>query len=229
MPAPVRDPGRIPGKVFIDNCVTIRLFWELANKKIAFNVLHASYVSEPPLTEAYVEALQTTIEGALNTSTWPTSLDVETRLKAVGIRDMRDTGDGTGLAEWVSSGGGVPGTGIAGGPLPFQLAFVVSLKTGFAGQANRGRVYLPGLHSSCMTSDGLIDDGDKNSAVNFIKGIRDSIDNQGLTLCIAHPARQAYTGRDDTPHPARASGTVPVTNIVALDNTFDTQRLRARI
>lgn len=228
MPAPVRDPGRIPGKVFIDNCVAIRLFWKLANGKIAFNVLHASYVATPPLTEAYVEALQTTIEGALNTSTWPTSLDVETKLQAVGIRDMREDQPDVGLAEWVSSGGGVNGTGVGGGPLPFQLAFVVSLKTGFAGQANRGRVYLPGLHSSCMTTDGLIDDGDKNSAVNFIKGIRDSIDNQGLTLCIAHPARQAYTGRDGTAHPARDADTVAVTNIVALDNTFDTQRLRAR-
>lgn len=229
MPAPIRDLGHIPGPIFIPDCVAVRLYWKIPNGKTIFNVLHASYDTIPGLSEEFVETLQTAVEGALNTSGWLTSLDTETVLAKVGIRDMREVSAGTGLSEWVSSGGGVPGTAVGGGPMPPQIAFVVSLKTGLAGQANRGRIYLPGINTGTQDPNGLMKGPNADSAVTFIRNVRTAMTAQNLTMCIAHPARQAYTGRDGADHAARDAGTVPVSNIVSLDNVYDTQRLRARV
>lgn len=227
MPAPIRDLGHIPGPIFIPNCCAVRLYWKIPNGKTVFNVLHASYEGIPGLSEEFVEGLQTDIEAALQTSGWLSSMDTETVLAKIGIRDMRDVGGGTGLSEWVSSGGGVPGTATGGGPMPAQIAFVVSLKTGLAGQANRGRVYLPGINTTTQDPNGLMKGPNGDSAVQFIRNVRGALTDSGLTLAIAHPARQHYVGRNGQDHPARDADTVAVTNIVSLNLVYDTQRLRA--
>jgi len=48
--------------------------------------------------------------------------------------------------------------GATGGRMPNQVAAVVSLRTGFSGRRNRGRMYLP-LNEVALGADGNIDSG----------------------------------------------------------------------
>jgi hypothetical protein len=223
---PVMDPGRIPGPVFIASAEAIKLHWVLANQKAATNVLHAKYTSFPTDVATFVNALFTGVKNAFTTSGLPGSLDVGTSLQAVSIRNLAPITGGYGWAENRSTGTASPGTAVGGTPLPYQVSFVVSLKTGFSGQANRGRVYIPGFNSSAIANDGTCEEEAADNCVQFIQGISDYLDGVGHELSIAQPARQAYEGLTGTAHPAREARLQPVTSITRINLHWDTQRLR---
>jgi hypothetical protein len=229
MAGPIQDPGHIPGPVFINGVAAIRLFWRLKNGKLAFNVLHGKIEGSPITTQAAVDTLFTNIKGALSDSGLLAALDVETILQKVGYRNMSSDSPGVGYAEIISAGTEMPGTASGGSSLPAQIALVVSLRTAFSGQANRGRCYLGGFNTGAQDLAGRVQGGVADNAVDFLEGVQSALDTAGHQLCIAQPARKAYVGRTGTNHPARDADSVPVTNIVVLNNVWDTQRLRSRI
>lgn len=221
------DDGHIPGPVFIPNCAAIRLFWDLPNGKRATNVLHAQHTGSPPQTQTAVNALYTAVAAALTASGLAAALANTTELVGVGVRKMDNNGFGEGFAEMGSNLGATPGTGGTNA-LPANVSFVVTLRTGLSRQANRGRVYLPGfIEETNMAPGGIASDEAKNAAVDFIGRISNAFTSASMTLCIAHPARKSYTGSTGTSHPARSAGTVPVTSILALNNVWDSTRLRS--
>jgi hypothetical protein len=156
----------------------------------------------------------------------PGGLDVETQLSAVSIRNLAQSGEGFGFAENRSSGTSAVGTAAGGTPLPPQIAFVVSLKTGFSGQANRGRVYIPGWNTAACDNEGDCTEEQGDNCVQFIQGIRTYLAGVGHTLAIAQPARKAYEGLTGTQHPARAANLQAVTSVTRINLHWDTQRLR---
>ena len=226
---PILDLGRIPGPVFIDNAAAIKLHWILPNNKAATNVLHVRYTSAPAMTEAFVNGLQTDANTALTSSGLLSALDTETQLTAVSIRNLAQDPSGAGFAENRSNAAGVSGTAVGGQPMPHQIAFVVSLKTGFSGQANRGRVYIPGWNSGASDSEGDCQQAHAVNAVEFIQNFRTSLAGRGLTLAIAQPARKAYEGWTGTLHAARTARLKDVTSVTYLNLHWDTIRLRARL
>lgn len=219
------DPGHIPGPVFIPNCVSLRLIWQLPNGKTASNVLHASYTVQPARTQAFLNTIFTMVSTAFTASSHSNSLHTSCSLTAVGIRDMAQTTPAGGYGELLSNLAAVPGAGT-GDPLPANVSFVVSLKTGGRGQANRGRVYLPGFTEATNGATGQISDAARNAAVDFLGRIDAGLTTNNLELAIAHPARQAYTGATGAQIPARSAGTVQVTGIVAPNLVWDSTRLR---
>jgi len=230
MPALIRDPGHVAGSVYIQSVVAIRLFWTLSNGKTAFNVLHARYGTAPAFSQAFANSVFTSVAGALNSSNLDTYLDVQTKLAHVGVRNMASQGTPpVGFSEWVSDVTPVSGQAVGGGPMPPQIALVVSLKSGFSGQANRGRVYIPGWNNTADTGNGLAKQEAADAAVDFIQALKDAAFGNSLSLCIAQPARQAYEGRTGVTHPARSSGSQLVNGIVSLNNRWETQRLRAAL
>jgi hypothetical protein len=224
-----QDLGHIPGPVIIQNCAAVRLFWDLPNGKRAYNVLHASYVSGMPFTQTVVNNLFGGITAGFASSALAPFLEERTKLVAVGCRDLNVSGQGFGFTEVVSNTAGVQGSDSSGNSLPPQVALVVSLKSLYARQANRGRVYLGGFSAFAADADGRAKDTLKTAATAFIQSVASALDAQGLDLCIAHPARAAYTGRTGVQYPARNAGFVSVTAIGVQNNVFDTQRLRASV
>lgn len=221
------DEGHIPGPVFIPNCAAIRLLWDLPNGKRATNVLHATHTGSPPSTQTAVNALYTAISTALTSSGLAAALANTTDLVGVGVRNMADNGSGQGFSEATSNLGATPGTGGTNA-LPPNVSFVVTLRTGLSRQANRGRVYLPGfVEETNNAPGGIITDTAKNAAVDFIGRVSAALTAASMTLCIAHPARKSYQGDTGTQHPARSAGTVTVTSILALNNIWDSTRLRS--
>lgn len=98
---------------------------------------------------------------------------------------------------------------------PPQCAVVVSLLTGLAGRANRGRIYVPGLAISLGTTTGQLTSGTPaplaQSIANFITLLR---------------TRQLTTGSNSVPIVAGATGGgYPITT-VRVDSVVDTQRRR---
>lgn len=223
--AKATDDGHIKGPVFIPSCAAVRLIWTLPNGKQGHNILHGSYTTFALGTQANVNTLATAIFAGLGSSALNAQLATTTTLLAVGVRDMAQVSPGVGHGEIISNIAGVLGT-AAGDALPNNVAFVVSLKTGLSLQANRGRVYIPGFAEAANGANGQANAAVGTAAVAFVTAIQSAMTAQGLTLCIAHPARKAYTGAAGAPHLDRPAGTVQVTSIASINNVWDSTRLR---
>lgn len=231
MAALVTDPGRIPGAVFIPGVAAVRLIWTLQSGKQANNVLHAKFSPPLTLTQTIVNNLFAAVTTAFTSSLMANYIHATVQLTALGIRDLSPVpGSSFGYGEWESNITGINGAAAAGVPIPSNVSFVVSLETGLSQQANRGRVYIPGWSSVAEDGTGKILQACAEAAVLFIEDVKTALHNGPpvLDLCIAHPARQAYTGRAGALHPARAADSVPVVSEGYRDLIWDTQRRRVR-
>lgn len=232
MPGPVRDLGHIKGPVYIANCVSVRLIWTLPNLKRASNILHATFVTVPTFSQSWINGLQTAINSAFTASTLPGQLHAQTQLTAVGVRNMaQDPITTFGFAEWLSNGAGVNGSAAAGGPLPANVSYCVSLRTGLSRQANRGRVYLAGFSINSSTAAGTATAAVQTGSADFITRVQTALASTtpSLVMAIAHPARQGYTGRTGVQYGARSPGAIKVDSIVGRDVVWDTVRLRVKV
>jgi len=223
------DLGHIKGPVFIPNVAAIRLVWQLPSGKKAANVLHAQFATPPTVTQAFVNALFTSLTTGTGWSNHAGALHTTTLLTALGFRDMTQVSTGVGHAEVLSTVTAVPGTAAASDPLPANVAFVVSLKTGLSLQANRGRVYLPGFAESANDTTGHASTTVVSNAVAWVTQIQTVLAAQSLNMCIAHPARKAYTGDAGAAHADRPAGFVVVQQVLALNSIWDSTRLRSRL
>lgn len=221
------DPGHIPGAVFIPGVAAVRLIWLLPNGKTASNVMHSSYTTPPARTQTFVNSIFTAVTSAFTGSSHSNSLATTVSLQAVGIRDMAQTSPPGGWAELKSNLAAVAGAGT-GDPLPANVAFVISLGTDHRGQANRGRVYLPGFVEATNDASGQCISTARDAAVDFIGRIQTALTGLALPLCIAQPARAAYDSPTPpfTHHEARSAGHQPVISITAPGRTWDSTRLR---
>lgn len=70
---------------------------------------------------------------------------------------------------------GVAGTGSAS-MLPIQCAAVLSLRTNLAGRSYRGRMYVPGLPTDFIGSDGSIASAKQTALANSAEGLRIALD-----------------------------------------------------
>lgn len=206
--------------VVIPNCVEVRLKW--TGSSIPFlNVLHAQYTIAGPLNPSIGETLFAAIKAAAATTTWLTFLAPDTSFTGVGVRDIRAANN----PELVSTGASVPGTN-AQAALPHQVAMCVTLKTAFAGKQFRGRVYMGGLAQGAGTTGGVIQGAGNTAAVGFVNAVSTALSAQSMTLAIGQKALPQRNDSHGNVLPARVANVVPVTNIVALNTRFDTQRRR---
>jgi hypothetical protein len=219
----VADPGRIAGVVIIPNCIQLRLFWTQPNTKTVYNVMHGSVAGGFSATTAIADAIFTALKAAAGWTSWKARVNSGVSLAGVDLRDMRTAN----MPVVASTTAAAPGTGV-GGALPPGDAFVVTLRTAFAGRGFRGRVYLPGLDLAALAAGGVAAAGTLTDAVSFVTAIQTAATASGITLGIAQPARQQYTGHNGVIHAARAATIIqPLTGIVARNNIIDHQRKRA--
>lgn len=225
--AKTNDPGHIPGPVFIPQVAAVRLIWTLPNGKTANNVLHGHYTTMTVVDQTTINNLYTAIATAFTSSGYAGQSATTFKLQAVGVRDLAQAGPGVGHGEIMSNLAATPGSGT-GDALPANVSFVVSLKTGFSLQANRGRVYLTGYTETVNDPGGVANSAVAVDAVTFMNAVKTGMGSSGLVLTIAHPARAGYTSpTTGVVHGARPAGDVLVTSIVALNNVWDSTRLRS--
>lgn len=216
------DPGHIPGKKQVPQCVEVRIQWALGDGKKANNILHGRYVGANPATPGLAVALKSAFTTGATWTAWALRMPPAAALELVGVRDLNVADQ----VEYLSGTTLVPGTGTTP-QMPDEVAFVVSLKTAKAGPANRGRVYLGALNQGCLFTGGVMLAAAVTDAVAFVTtNLQGGMSSNNLTLCIAQVARAAYGPGTPPQHPARPAQTVDVTSVVARNNTFDTIRRR---
>jgi hypothetical protein len=216
------DPGRIPGSVVIPNTIQVRLIWSLPNGKTVYNVLHGTVAGGFSATSTVAENIFSAIKAAAGWTALKANINSGVSLAGVDLRDMRSANQPLVASTSAASAG----TG-AGTALPPGDALVVTLRTANAGRGFRGRVYLPGFDSSAMAAGGVAAAGTVTNATSFVTAVQTALTGQSITMAIAQPARQQYTGSTGALHPARAAGAAVVTSIVTRNNIFDHQRRRA--
>jgi hypothetical protein len=219
-----KDPGRSPGAFIVPNCVQVRLNWTLPNGKIVHNVLHGRVAGGFAATAVIAEAIRAAIVASAAWTAYKVYVNGASALQGVDLRDMTQFNQPI----VPSTGGSTAGTGVATS-LPPGAAICITLRTAKSGQANRGRVFLPGLDSACdVAGTGAILAAANTAAVNFVTAVQTALTGQGITMCLQNPPRVQYVGaKTGTNHPARIAGTVDVTSISARSTTFRSQRRRA--
>ena len=215
------DGGRIPGAVVIPNGVQVRLIWTLANTKTVYNVLHGSVASFTP-SQALAQTIYAAVLAAAGWTNWRPLLSTLNSIAGIDLRDLRTINQPI----FQSTGAAVAGSGV-GGALPPGDALVVTLRTATVGRSARGRVYLPGLDQAAMAAGGVASATSVTNSAAFITAVQAALTASGVTLAIANPARQLYTGSTGAIHAARTAAMVPVTTIVTRNTIIDHQRRRA--
>lgn len=219
------DPGRIAGPTIIANCIEVDLVWNLASGKQVKNVLHGQVAGGFTATAAVAQAIYAAIIASGSWTAWAAFVHSTAQLAAVNLRDMRTPN----MPVVTSTGGATSGTGAASA-LPPGVSLVVTLRTALAGRGFRGRVYLPGLDSALLTAaTGAATGAANTAALNFITAVQTALTASAVTLSIAQPARQAYTGRKGRSIPLRAANVQNVTSIVTRLTALTSQRRRSYV
>lgn len=220
-----RDPGRIPGPIQIANCIEVDLLWNLASGKQVKNVLHGSVAGGFSATTAVAQAVYAAIIASASWTAWALDVHSTASFAGVQLRDLRTLNN----PFVASTGAATAGTGAATA-LPPGSSLVITLRTAGAGRGFRGRVYLPGLDSVVLVAaTGAATATANTNAVNFITAVQTALTSSSITLAIAQPARQAYTGRTGRAIPLRTANVQPVTSIVARLTALTSQRRRSYV
>lgn len=219
------DPGRIPGPVVIANAIEVDLVWNLASGKQVKNVLHGQVATGFSATAAVAQAIYAAIIASGQWTAWAAYVHSTAQLAGVNLRDLRNPN----MPVVSSTGAATPGTGAATA-LPPGVAATITLRTASAGRGFRGRVYLPGLDSAAIVAaTGALLGAAQTAAVNFVTEVQTAMTASAITLSIAQPARQAYTGRKGRAIAARNAGIPNVTSIVSRLTALTSQRRRSYV
>lgn len=218
------DLGRIAGPLVIPNCVEVALVWDVVPTKTARNVLHATVGGGFNATAVIAQAVYAAIIASGDWAAYKPYVNGACGLHAIEIRDLRTAG----MPLVQSTGGATAGTGAALA-LPAGVAATLTLRTASAGRNARGRVYLPGLDSTCLNAaTGLFSAAFQTAAVNFLGAVQTALGASAMTLALANPARASYTGTTGYVHPARSATALAVTSIEMRDLRPDSQRRRGQ-
>lgn len=216
------DAGRIPGPIIIPNGIEVDLVWNIEPSKQVKNVLHGTVAGGFTPTAPIAQAVYAAIIASAAWTAYKVYVNAGCSLQGVNLRDLRSANNPL----ISSTGAATAGTG-AGLALPAGVSAVVKLSTAGAGRANRGRVYLPGLDSGVMnTNTGQFLAAFQTAANNFVAAVQTALAGQGITLALANPARQQYTGRKGAVHTARNAAMVTVTSMAMRNLQPYSQRRR---
>jgi hypothetical protein len=215
------DPGHIPGPVVIPNCAMFRIRWGLTNGKVANNVLHAQWTGSPVLTPAIAETARQALVAGAGWSGLAAFLATGTTLAGVDLLDMR-AATNTIVS---STGAATPGTS-ASTAIPSEVAIAVTLRSATRGPSGRGRFFVPGLATNAIGAGDVVAGAAITALTTWLGNINTAAGPIG-PLCIALPARQAYTSADTGRiFPARGAGVALVNAFLVRDNHWDSQRRR---
>jgi hypothetical protein len=217
------DGGYKPGPRIIPNAAQVTINWTMANGRVAHNVLYSTYTGTPALSVTIAETIRAGLVSGATWTTLATFLSNAATLASVTLLDVRSA---AGVAIQ-STGAATPGT-AAGGPLPDEVAAVITARTASRGVANRGRIYIPCWGSAALFGSGTI----AAAAVTALQAwantnVFANLNSNLGAMVIAHPLRQAYTSAATGRHfDERPAGTVPITALTVRNNTWDSQRRR---
>lgn len=190
--------------------------WQVNVRYILFgqqveNVLHF-HQPEDPIDTTSAQNLALTLWGAWSEHVMGT-LSSNLLLRELYIVDQSSD---TGLTYTYAPIPGVNGD-IGEASLPGNVAFCVSLRTIARGRSHRGRIYLPGIPEPNVTGNTL-DASLVTSMVTAVDNVRNAMATQGFNLTVL--------SRYHNNAPRESAVHTPVSTVLAVDDTVDSQRRR---
>ncbi len=144
----------------------------------------------------------------------------EVSLRAVQATDL--TTDTAGQV--VVDGAGALGL-VGGGGMPSNVSLAVSFRTGLRGRSFRGRNYVVGIGGTFQEGINELDeDFITNVGVQYTNLLTDVFTGDFVWVVVSR-----FSGVDPDTHkpvPRETGVATPVTNVVVVDNTIDSQRRR---
>jgi len=215
------DGGHDPTPKPIPNGIHVTLVWNIADGKLAHNVLGASVAGAFAPTTTIANSILTSLTTGANWTTLAGFIANTAALTAVQLRDLRS------LDQPIipSSSPGANGTS-ASPELPNEVALVTTLRTALTGPGNRGRFYTPGWATNALATGNVAAPAVVTALNAWAQTIFTVFSGQAMTWGLIQPSRISYTGTTGKVHPARAPGVLPITTATVRDNHWDSQRRR---
>lgn len=210
----------MPGFVPSPETVRVNLHWSIHGRP-QLNVLHGHFATVGPVNPASAQNIRNAIATALSPTSWLRNLSATTTFDQVGVVDLRNSS----VPEVLSTGTPIPGIDTFNA-MPDQVAFVVTLRTNMTGRSHRGRVYLLGMATDIMTTDGQVQPAVATDAVAFVNAVKAAMATEGMPLAIRSPAlpsRPSKPGGTLDPKPFEIT---EVSLVEARDHFPDTNRRR---
>lgn len=212
------------GNLPTPNGVELKLVFSKAGVPFALNIIHFTHTLGQVHNQTRADSIDSIYKAAMTSSGFGATLGTTITLARVDSRHMDSNEDA-----WFR--GGTPpvaGTGT-GDLLPPQVAFVVSLVTGKRGRSFNGRVYLTGFVEAVCDPAGQITATARDACVNFLGTAAGQMVTQlQLTAGLLSRWTTPPGSPPNTPPTERNPPIItPLTNHLALDSRFDTQRRRA--
>ena len=207
-------------QIVVPNAALLALRW-LRGASPFNNIIGVVAPGGLAINQTLAEALDAAIKSSLGTSGLAARLHTTVSLHHIGIRDIRTPSQ----PEYNGTGASVAGTQVAD-ILPPNVALCFSVKTGLAGPAYRGRVYLGGFTEADNTPSGAAATTGSDPAGLFLAGISAALEANGLSWGVV--SRPADTKYEVVKTPITRAGFVTEMTSVTLRNPiWDSQRRRA--
>jgi hypothetical protein len=189
--------------------------------QIIENTMYFTHSGTPTLAE--LTALADAVNSAIRTSILPL-LSTTIQLIRV-VATMLDVLDGLTTISTVS----LPAGGAdSSAPIPSDVAFVVSMRTGHRGRSFRGRNYIPGLNRDALGSS--VNEA-TTAYINALLAAYTNIQGAGVDggwvmSVVSRFSGFTIVGGRKVPTPRTVGISTPITNFVSVDNVVDSQRRR---
>lgn len=217
------DPGRIAGPKVIPSAAMVRINWNFVSGKVGHNVLYATFNGTPALSTSLADAIKAAITTGAAWTALAGFMHTGASLAGITLLDVRDAVH----SEINSTTAAVPGTSATTTAIPDEVAICVTLRTASRGPSGRGRMYLGGFAGNAIQNTPGIVSGLVTAGTNWSELVRTTITSQLGAQVLGLPARAAYTSAlTGRVFPARAATTIPVTQAIVRNNTWDSQRRR---
>jgi hypothetical protein len=204
----------------IPNGVLVKLNWTIKGRA-AVNALGSTPTGAITIDQTLTNTISTAIKSTYTSSGLAAQHTNNTVLSTVSVKDCRTAN----RTEFIGAGAAVPGTQV-GDTLPSQTAFVITLRTQFAGKSFRGRIYLPSGGEASNDINGNALPAFETAALAFINGINTNLQASGLALAVMSRPEPGHTIPAKIINP-RAGGTERVTGVFSRGLHWETQRRRA--
>lgn len=176
--------------VAIPGCMKVELLWTFDGTKSLANVLHVG--KDPLATSPYTLANLQTVADAVHASVvlnWLPQITTHMRLVGVRATDLSTVSGPQANA----TGAAADGTDTSNA-LPSSVAIVVTLRTVVRSRSGRGRIYLAGMSTAAIQTNGHFTAGAIAAATSFIATLRVDINTAlpGDQLAVASRAHGNY-------------------------------------
>jgi hypothetical protein len=180
------------------------MIYSLSNGDVANNVYHV--VQDTP--QPFIESDALALADSFNTEFWD---DFKTVIADNCVLSAIEVSDASGLTGLSYEFPFAEPGGSASAPLPFQIAYVASLRTSLNTRRGRGRSYHVGFTTASNSTNGNPLSATKNTLAAAYVSLQADLTALGYALCV-------YSRADDV---ARE-----VTSVI-IDGRWDVQRRRA--